>query len=157
MRKENTMEQHDSTEGPLCDACRRVPVSHLNLDVAEPVTGWSAYFEQKGIMVLADAAGRPSVSRHVLADLIDEQREREARLVEDAAEKAATLNQPVPAGVPALENAGPYESMMAAGSVSPAQEFAQWEKPRILQEALEEGALHQAAEREAVKRRREAR
>jgi hypothetical protein len=24
MRKENTMEQHGSTEAPLCDACRRL-------------------------------------------------------------------------------------------------------------------------------------
>ncbi len=157
MRRETRMEQHDSTEAPLCDACRRIPISHLALDVAEPVTGWSAYFEQKGIMVLADAAGRPSVSRHVLADLIDEQREREARLAEEAAANAATLKQPVPAGVPALENAGPYESMMAAGRVSPAEEFGRWAKPRFLEEQLEEGARRQAAEREAVRRRKEAR
>jgi hypothetical protein len=90
-----------------------------------------------------------------LGDLIAEEREREARLVEEAAEKAAALVQPVPVGVPALEDAGPYESMMAAGRVSPAEEFGQWKKPRFLQEALEEGARRQAAEREAVRRRKE--
>jgi hypothetical protein len=153
MRKESTME--DSTEAPLCDACRRIPLSHLALDIDEPVAGWQVYFEERYITVMDDAIGRPSVPRHVLGDLIAEQREREARLVEEAVEKAATLKQPVGAGVPALEGAGPYESMMAAGSVSPAEEFGQWAKPRFLEEQLEAGARQQAAEREAVRRRKE--
>jgi len=153
------MEQNQATEGteaPVCDACRRIPISHLSLDVPEPLVGWEAFFEERYITVMDDSLGRPSVARHVVADLLDEQREREARLAEEAAANAATLEQSVPVGVPALENAGPYESMMAAGSVSPAQEFAQWAKPRFLQEALEAGAQRQAAEREAVRRRKEA-
>jgi hypothetical protein len=153
MRKENTM---DITEAPpLCGCCRRVPVSHLALDVSEPLVGWEAFFAAKSIEVASDDLGRPSVARYVLSDLLDEQREREARLAEEAA-NAATLNQPVPVGVPALENAGPYESMMAAGRVSPAEEFGLWAKPRFLEEALEEGARRQAAEREAIRRRKEA-
>jgi hypothetical protein len=154
MRKENTMGQH---EAPLCDACRRIPISHLALDVSEPLVGWAALFEARDVQVFDDAIGRPSVARYVLGDLIAEQRARDARLAEEAAANAATLKQPVPAGVPALEKAGPYESMMAAGSVSPAEEFGQWAKPRFLEEALEEGQRRQAAEREAVKRRKEAR
>jgi hypothetical protein len=154
MRKENTM---DSTEAPpFCGCCRRVPVSYLALDVSEPVEGWESFFAGKGIEVASDHLGRPSVARYVLADLLDEQRARETRLAEEAAANAATLEQPVGAGVPALEDAGPYESMMAAGSVSPAEEFGQWAKPRFLEEALKEGARHQAAEREAVSRRKEA-
>jgi hypothetical protein len=155
MRKENTMEQHESTEAPLCGCCRRIPLTHLALDVSEPLVGWEAFFAAKGIEVASDHLGRPSVARYVLSDLLEELREREARLAEEAA-NAATLNQPVPAGVPALENAGPYESMMAAGRVSPAEEFGQWAKPRFLEEQLEEGARQQAAEREAVRRRKEA-
>jgi hypothetical protein len=89
-------------------------------------------------MIMDGSVGRPSVPRHVLADLLDEQKRREARLAEEAAQKAAD-RQPVAVGVPALENAGPYESMMAAGHVTPAQEFGQWAKPRFLQDALEEG------------------
>jgi hypothetical protein len=156
MRKEKTMEQHDSTKAPLCDACRRIPISHLALDVSEPLVGWEAFFEARNVMVMDDSLGRPSVARYVLGDLIAEEREREARLVEEAAVKAAMLEQPVPVGVPALEDAGPYESMMAAGSVSPQQEFSQWAKPRFLEEQLEQGARQQAAEREAVRRRKEA-
>jgi hypothetical protein len=126
----------------------------LSLDVDEPIEGWAAYFAERYIQVFDDSLGRPSVARYVLGDLIDEQRDREARLAEEAARKAAD-RQPVGVGVPALENAGPYESMMAAGCVSPAEEFGQWAKPRFLEEALEEGARHQAVEREAVRRRKE--
>jgi hypothetical protein len=70
MRRENTMEQHDSTEAPLCDACRRIPISHLSLDVSEPLVGWSAFFEERYITVMDDSLGRPSVARHVVADLL---------------------------------------------------------------------------------------
>jgi hypothetical protein len=70
MRRENTMDQHDSTEAPLCDACRRIPISHLSLDASEPLVGWSAFFEERYITVMDDSLGRPSVARHVVADLL---------------------------------------------------------------------------------------
>jgi hypothetical protein len=154
MMREREDPSMGSPEVPVCDACRRVPLSYLSLDLDEPITGWLRFFEERGVMIMDDAVGRPSVARHILADLLDEQRARDARLAEEAAQKSADL-QPVPAGVPALENAGPYESMMAAGSVSPVEEFGQWAKPRFLEEQLEEGARRQAAEREAVRRRKE--
>jgi hypothetical protein len=155
MRKENTMD--DSTEAPVCDACRRIALSHLNLDVSEPVVGWSAFFEERYITVMDDSLGRPSVARHVLGDLIAEQREREARLAEEAAAKAAALRQPVGVGVPALEGVGAFESLMAASNVSPQQEFGGRPRPRFLEEQLEAGARQQAAEQEAIRRRKEAR
>jgi hypothetical protein len=46
--------------------------------------------------------------------------------------------------------------MMAVGSVTPAEEFGTIPRPRFLEEALEDGAKRQAAEREAVRRRKEA-
>jgi hypothetical protein len=156
MRKENTMELHDSAEAPLCDACRRIPISHLSLDLDEPIEGWLRFFEERNAQVFDDHLGRPSVARWVVGDLIAAARDREARLASEQVEAAAARRTPVPAGVPALENAGPYESMMAAGHVSPAEEFGQWAKPRFLEEALKDGARHQAVEREAVRRRKEA-
>jgi hypothetical protein len=99
------MEQHDSTEAPVCDSCRRIPLCYLSLDLDEPLVGWQAYFEERYITVMDDALGRPSVARHVFGDRIAEQREREARLAEEAAQKAVD-RQPVPAGVPALETPG---------------------------------------------------
>jgi hypothetical protein len=155
MRKENAMD--NSTEAPICDTCRRIPLSHLALDVDEPVAGWRAYFEERYITVMDDSLGRPSVARHVPGDLIDEQREREARLAEEAAAKAAVLRQPVGVGVPALEGVGAFESLMAAGSVSPQEEFGGRPRPRFLEEQLEAGARQQAAEQEAVRRRKEVR
>jgi hypothetical protein len=151
------MEQHDSTEAPVCDTCRRIPISHLALDVDEPIVGWEPFFAERYITVMDDSLGRPSVARHVLADLLAEQREREARLAEEAAAKAAALRQPVGVGVPALEGAGAFESLMAASNVSPQQEFGGRPRPRFLEEQLEAGARQQAAEQEAIRRRKEAR
>jgi hypothetical protein len=155
--KGEPMEEHDSTEAPICGCCRRVPVSHLSLDLDEPVSGWLSFFAERNIEVASDHLGRPSVPRWIVADLLDEQREREARLVEEAAAKAVTLRQPVGAGVPALEGAGAFESLMAAGNVSPQGEFGGRPRPRFLEEQLEAGARQQAAEQEAVRRRKEAR
>jgi hypothetical protein len=129
MRKENTMEQHDSTEAPLCGCCKRVPLSHLSLDVDEPVSGWLSYFAERGVTVMDDHLGRASIERPVLGALIAEQRDREARVLEEAAAKAATPEQPVVAGVPAIEDGDAYASLMAAGSVSPAQEFGGIPRP----------------------------
>jgi hypothetical protein len=155
MREENTMEQHDSTEAPLCDACRRIPISHLALDVDEPVQGWEPFFAERYITVMDDSLGRPSVARHVLGGLIAEQREHEARLAEEAAAKAATLKEPVPFGVRALEGMSAFETMMSVAGTSPQEEFGRIPPPSFLEEALEEGQRHQAAEGEAARRRKE--
>jgi hypothetical protein len=133
-----------------CSFCKRVPVSHLALDVPEPITGWAAYFAERNITVLPDGAGRPSVARHVLADLLDEQKEREARLAERTRPEAAPVR---PAGVPALEGSSPYESMMAAGGVSPAEEFGR-PRPDFLGDELAAGRRHTAEQAEAVRRRK---
>jgi hypothetical protein len=61
------MEQNDSTEA-LCGACRRIPLSHLSLDVSEPLVGWEVFFEARNVMVMDDHLGRPSVPRYVLGD-----------------------------------------------------------------------------------------
>jgi len=107
------MEQHDSTEAPVCGCCRRVPISYLALDLDEPVEGWLSLFAQRGIEVAEDHLGRPSVGRRVLSHLLDEQREREARLASERAETAAAARPDVGVGVPALEGATAYESLLA--------------------------------------------
>lgn len=71
--------------------------------------GWTQFFEAKGIEVAEDHLGRPSVARHVLAHLLDEQREREAQLAEAAQLETA----PVPAGLPAVDGLTPMESIRA--------------------------------------------
>ena len=142
----------EEIETPLCDACRRVPISHLHLDVEPPIGGWLEFFRKRGVEVTDDHLGRPSIHRYVLGDLIDERKEREAR----QAERPRPERTPVPAGVPAAgEDLSAFETMMAQGDfVSAHAEFGR-PKPRFLEEQLNEGRQHQLAERAAVKRRKE--
>lgn len=64
-------------------------------------------------------------------------------------EQAAAQKAPVPAGVPAVEGATAFESLIAAGGVvTPAQEFGRHPAPNFLDEELAAGRW-QAAERRA--------
>jgi hypothetical protein len=140
----------EGIETPLCDACRRIPISHLALDVAEPIGGWLEFFAKRNVIVMDDHLGRPSIPRYVLGALIAEHREREARL----AERPPPESTVVPAGVPALEGGSPYESMMAAGGVSPAEEFGR-PRPNFLEEELAAGRRQAADRAEAGRRAKE--
>jgi hypothetical protein len=121
-------------ETQVCDACRTIPLTHLGLDVDEPIGGWAASSALRDVPIVLDDLGRPAVAREVLGQLIAEHRQREARLAEERAEKA-TAGGPIARGVPAQEGSTPFESMMLApgyqtardefddGRVSPTQEF----------------------------------
>jgi hypothetical protein len=155
-RKERVVST-EGTEAPFCGCCRRVPISYLGLDLDEPVEGWLAFFEKRAVIVMDDHLGRASVARYVLADLIAEHSEREARLAEEAAERAAA-QLPVVASrgiLPPREDMSAYETMMAAGGTSPQQEFGRIPPPHFLEEEIEEGQKRLAAEREAVRQRKE--
>jgi hypothetical protein len=56
-----------------------IPVSNLALDLDEPAGGWVAYLKGRGIEVMTDDIGRPSIARADARQLLDEQREAEAR------------------------------------------------------------------------------
>ena len=129
--------------------CGTVPLSHLGLDIDEPMSGWPVFFRECGIEMILDDIGRLSVRRRVLGELLSEREEQEARVAAERAEQAAALMTPVPAGVPALEGATPFESLVAAGGVvSPAQEFGRHPAPNFLDEELAAGR-RQAAEQRA--------
>jgi hypothetical protein len=91
----------------VCDACRTIPVSHLGLDVAEPLVGWSAFFRERGVEVTPDDLGRLSIERRVLGELLHEFREVEAR----QAGRPRVDSGPVPRGIP--RPAGADEAMTA--------------------------------------------
>jgi hypothetical protein len=147
----------EGIEATICDACQLVPLSHLHLDADEPTSGWARHFAERGVEVVLDDLGRPSVPRRVLGELLAERREREARAAEELAQRATAHRPPVPAGLPVVEGSTPFESLVAAGGhvsvqeefgggrVSPSQEFmdAQFAEARQLE------AIAQA-EREAV-------
>ena len=126
----------EGIETPLCDACRRVPLSHLHLDVEPPIGGWLEFFRKRGIEVADDHLGRPSVRRGVLGDLLDERKEREAR----QAERPRPERTPVPAGVPAAgEDLSAFETMMAQPDYQSLHDEVGRPKPRFLEEQLAEG------------------
>jgi hypothetical protein len=135
--------------------CGTVPLSHLRLDIDEPMSGWPAFFRERNIEVAPDDLGRPSVLRHVLAELLAERREREARIAAQRAEQAATLEAPVPVGVPAGEGLSAFETMMAQPDYQTIDDELGRPKPNFIAEELAEGRRLQAekqAEAELVKR-----
>jgi hypothetical protein len=140
------MEQHDRTEA-VCDACRRIPVAHLTLDIDEPTGGWLSLFAERNVQVFDDALGRPSIARYVLRDLIDERREREARLASEQAEKAAAAaRRPlVLAGVPAIEGLNAFETMASQPDYATVHDELGRPKPNFLDEMLAEGRRQQEA------------
>jgi hypothetical protein len=151
----NTEQEPDAT---VCDTCRTIPISYLSLDLDEPMSGWQEFFREHGIEILLDDLGRLSVPRRVLGDLLSEHEEREARMAAQRAEQSAARPAPVPVGVPALDDASPFESMVAAGITTPQEEFGGGRTPvyqELLDEQLAEGCRREAearAEQEAVDR-----
>jgi hypothetical protein len=119
-----------------------IPISHLRLDLAEPISGWASALLERGLEILVDDLGRPCVRREVLGDLLREDRERLARIEAESAERAAAAVAPVPAaGIPALgEGASAMESIMAhdPGYQTATQEFGR-PAPNFLAEELEAG------------------
>jgi hypothetical protein len=73
------------------DPAELIPLSHLALDLDQPSVGWAAYLTGRGIEVVVDDIGRPSVSRSDARQLFDERREAEARQAakREAAEREA--------------------------------------------------------------------
>lgn len=123
-----------------------VPVSHLALDLAEPIAGWEADLLERGVEILEDDLGRPCVRREVLGDLLREERERLARIEAESAARVAAAVAPVPGGLPALEHGSAMEAIAAGDPnfVTPAAEFGR-PAPRFLQEAIEDGERQLAA------------
>ena len=149
----NTIE---GTEQAVCEACARIPLNHLSLDLDTPVGGWPAFFAERGVEVVEDDLKRLSVRREVLGELLAE-REEEFRVAALRAEQAAALRTPVPAGVPAQEGSSALESMMMApGYVSAREELGNGRvsvTQELLDERLAEGqrqAAYAEAEAEAV-------
>jgi hypothetical protein len=129
-----------------------IPLSHLSLDLSEPISGWPAIFAERGVEIVLDDLGRPSVPRQVLGELLAESQEREARVLEDQRRRdAERADSKVPAGVPAIDGS-PYEAMVAAGGVVlPSEEFGR-PRPDFLAEELAAGERESAEQRRAVAR-----
>jgi hypothetical protein len=81
------------TEPPAADVAPAdlVPLSHLQLDLAEPAIGWAAELAARGVEIVLDDLGRASIARADARRLIAERREAEARAAQkrEAVEQAA--------------------------------------------------------------------
>ncbi len=55
-----------------------IPLSHLDLDLTRPPAGWRAMLKARGVEIVADDIGRPSIARSVVGELIAEAAERAA-------------------------------------------------------------------------------
>jgi hypothetical protein len=86
-----------------------IQISYLALDLDAPaVGGWPAYLAAKGIAVVVDDIGRPSIARDDARMLLTERREAEIRNREVMARREAQLIQQdqlrranMPTGIPA--------------------------------------------------------
>lgn len=123
-----------------------IPITHLSLDVTEPVAGWELDLFERGVEIVDDDFGRPCVRREVLGELLREERELLARIENESA--AAPERPPVAAGLPALRDGSPMAAVMAhdPAYVTPSAEFG-FAKPDFLAAELEAGARHLAAAR----------
>ena len=123
-----------------CDCCKTVPVSHLSLDLPEPVAGWDRVLAERGVEVVEDDLGRPAIRREDARALMEERREWELAHAEEARrrqEETARKSRPVSPGIPLPKAGDPsmsaYEVMRAADAdaersdprrrLSPQEEF----------------------------------
>jgi hypothetical protein len=84
-----------------------VPLSHLQLDLPQPVEGWPTFLGLRGVVIRPDDLGRDSVSHGDARRLLDERRADELRkqrhlaVVEQEAIEADRLwRASLPRGVP---------------------------------------------------------
>ena len=133
-----------------------VPLVLIAAEVDEPI---ELVADRLGEAVQLDDVGMRCVSAATARQFLAARAEQDARMREQSRliqERASRDALPVGGGVPALENASPFESLMNGDRsyVSPAEEFSQREKPNFLVEALEAGQRKQLAERAAIKERK---
>ena len=125
-----------------------IPISHLSLDIDRPISGWPAFFAERGIEVLENDLGRSAVRREIFGELLTERRERETRLAAEQARKVGSLKPSlVGGGVPAVEGMDAHESMMAAPGYTTVREEFGRPAPTFLDDMLAEGRRADAAKR----------
>jgi hypothetical protein len=130
----------ESTTQVVSDPSDLIPLSHLELDLPAPTTGWLIELDRRGIEVLTDDIGRAAISRDNARQLLTECRQDEIRRREaaEAAERQAVEADRVRrasiwGGVPAT--AIP-EGVSAASAMFAADRDARPRRQSVLEEAL---------------------
>jgi hypothetical protein len=120
-----------------------IPLSHLELDLPAPTTGWGVELDRRGVAIVLDDLGRPSISRDAARELLAEQRaqqEAAARKREEAEQRAIEADQRYRAqlagGIPA--DAVPVGMTAAALMMASDPEHSQRPRRRsVLEESLD--------------------
>jgi hypothetical protein len=133
----NTVKQTVQPEDQKVSAEDRIPLSHLELDLPAPTTGWLIELDRRGISVITDDIGRQAISRDDARRLITEKHENERRQHEVAArteqaaiERDRQWRASIWGGAPAVEG------VSAAALMLQADKDAQPRRRSVLQEAL---------------------
>lgn len=120
-----------------------IPLSVLELDLPVPTTGWAIDLDRRGIAIVLDDIGRPSVSRAAARELLAEQRgqqEAAARKRQEAEQRAVEADQQwraqLAGGIPA--DAVPVGMTAAALMMASDPEHSQRPRRRsVLEESLD--------------------
>jgi hypothetical protein len=125
-----------------------VPLSQLTLDLPEPAAGWAAELAARGIAVVADDLGRPSITRGAARELFAEHREQRAaaaRHREEIEQRAIEADRAFRAALPAGVSFDAVPAGMSAGMLMMAADPMQGSRRResVLEHALAnpDGAL----------------
>jgi hypothetical protein len=97
-----------------------VPLSELTLDLPAPPAGWAFELERRGIPIVLDDIGRPSITRDAARDLFAEHRSQEeaaARRREEIEQRAIEADQRFRASLPAGIPAGAVPEGISAGQL----------------------------------------
>jgi hypothetical protein len=117
----------DTEPAPVVVSDELIPLSVLALDLPEPPAGgWHAYLTGRGIAIIVDDVGRRSISRADARQLLDEQREAEARAREVAARQEQQAIEADQRFRAQLNRGTPWYEIPAG--VSPAEAWAAAEK-----------------------------
>jgi hypothetical protein len=127
VKPDTDTEDADLPSEPVADLTEVIPLVVLGLSLAAPVE-WAAFLADRGMSIIIDDIGRPSVSHSDARLLLIEQREAEVRRREKAAEwdrqavkqdrlRRASLPTGIPAGM-VPDGLAPAEAMMLAGESS---------------------------------------
>ena len=120
-----------------------IPLSLFQLDCPTPPSGWTAELAHRGVAIVLDDIGRPSIPRAAARDLLAEHREDEAhkaRLREEIERRAIEADQRFRASLPAGIPAGAVPEGISAGQLMMLSDpMLQGRRRSVVQDALEHG------------------
>jgi hypothetical protein len=121
-----------------------VPLTELERDLPAPAAGWAAELAGRGVAVVLDDLGRPSITRAAARDLFTEHRENEARNARKRAEieqRVIEADQAFRAALPAGIPAGAVPEGISGGQLMMLSDPMQGSRRQsVLEHALEHPA-----------------